>query len=84
MVSNVQKMLNTMFERVKKEKEKEKKEDLTVPSGPAAQLTDEELSDALDMEGNGRVYDTLVGAVLSASLLHTLAIMVGPVLRLSK
>ena len=41
MTFSVKKMLNTMFERVNQEKEKEKKEDLTVPSGPAAQLTDE-------------------------------------------
>jgi hypothetical protein len=69
MTRNVKKMLDTMNNRVKKEKEKEKKEDLTVPSGPAAQLTDDELSDALDMTGKGHVHSVLTDAV-SASLLH--------------
>lgn len=70
MTRNVKNMLDTMNNRVKKEKEKEKKEDLTVPPGSATQLTDDRLSDALDMKDKGHVHSVLADAVISASLLH--------------
>jgi hypothetical protein len=64
---SVQKMLNDMSKRLDQEKEKE---DLTVPSGPAAQLTDHDLYNALDMTGKGHVNSVLNDAVNSASLFH--------------
>lgn len=70
MTRNVKKMLNIMNGRVMEEKKKEKMEDLTVQSGPSAQLTDDDLSDALDMTDKGRVYSVLTDAVSSASILH--------------
>jgi hypothetical protein len=70
MTHNVKKMLDNMNGRVKEEKKKEKMEDLTVQSGPATQLTDVQLSDALDMTDKGHLHSVLTDAVFSASMLH--------------